>query len=105
MNDGATAEVIESQPIANAKAPRSLTKTASTQAGTESRGPSRRNGVRTRTRSDSRLRMTAAIPAASEKRAYSNPSSKEAPVNRNEATGGAAELRPSTAPWPLQATA
>src|SRR2546430_6267212 len=84
MNDGATAEVIESQPIANAKAPRSLTRYARRQAGTERRGPSRRNGVRTRTRSDTRPRMTAAIPAASEKRANNNPSSKEALVNRNE---------------------
>src|SRR5436309_15473424 len=99
MNDGATAEVIESQPIANAKAPRSLTKYASRQAGTERRGPSRRNRLRTRTRSDTRPRMTAAIPAASEKRANNNPSSKEAPVNRNEPRGVAAEMRPSTPPW------
>src|SRR5438876_10138021 len=105
MNDGATAEVIESQPIANAKAPRSLTKYASRQAGTERRGPSRRNGVRTRTRSDTRPRMTAAIPAASEKRANNNPSSKDALVNRNEPRGVAAEMRPSTPHWPVNASA
>src|SRR5947207_9929961 len=105
MNDGATAEVIESQPIANAKAPRCLTKYASRQAGTERRGPSRGNGVRTRTRSDTRPRMTAAIPAASEKRANNNPSSKEALVNRNEPRGVAAEMRPSTPPWPVNASA
>src|SRR5436309_15256987 len=100
MNDGATAEVIESQPIANAKAPRSLTRYASRQAGTERRGPSRTNGVRTRTRSDTRPRMTAAIPAASEKRANNNPRSKEALEHRDEQRGEAAEMRPSTPPWP-----
>src|SRR5436189_6217465 len=96
MKAGADADVSDSQPIANAKATRSLTKYASRQAGTERRGPSRRNGVRTRTRSDTRPRMTAAIPAASEKRANNNPSSKEALVNRNEPRGVAAEMRPST---------
>src|SRR5438552_18975814 len=105
MNDGATAEVIESQPIAKAKAPRSLTKYARRQAGTERRGPSRRNGVRTRTRSDTRPRMIAAIPAARENSANNNPSSKEALVNRNEPRGVAAEIRPSTPPWPENASA
>src|SRR2546422_10460743 len=105
MNDGATAEVIESQPIANAKAPRSLTRYARRQAGTERRGGGGRKGGRSRTRSDTRPRMTAAIPAASEKRANNNPSSKEALVNRNEPRGVAAEMRPSTPPWPENASA
>src|SRR6267378_6864927 len=98
MKDGATAEVIESQPIAKAKTPRSRIQYTSKQAGTERSGPSRRNGVRTRTRSDTRPRTTAAIPAAREKRANNNPSSKEALVNRNEPSGVAAEMRPSTPP-------
>src|SRR5438132_13898135 len=105
MNDGATAEVIESKPIARAKAHGSHHNDARRQAGTERRGPSRRNGVRTRTRSDTRPRMTAAIPAAREKRANNNPSSKEALVNRNEPRGVAAEMRPSTPPWPENASA
>src|SRR5947208_17148170 len=99
MNDGATAEVIESQPIANAKAPRSLTKYARRQAGTERRGPRRRNGVRTRTRSDTRPRMTAAIAAARQERANNNPSSKESRVDSNEPRGVAAEARPATPHW------
>src|SRR5712691_5416382 len=98
MNEGATAEVIDSQPIANAKAPRSRTRYARRQAGTERIGPSNRNGVRTRTRSDTRPRTTAAIPAAREKRANNNPSSKEALVKRKEPSGVAAEIRPSTPP-------
>src|SRR2546430_5663428 len=105
MNDGATAEVIESQPIANAKAPRSLTKYARRQAGTDRLGPSRRNGERTRTRSHTRPRMTAAIPAAIEKRANNNPSPKQALVNRNDPTVVAAEISPSTPPRAVNANA
>src|SRR5207302_1990761 len=68
-------------------------------------GPPRSTRVRTRTRSDTHAGMTAAIPAAREKRANNNPSSKEAHVNRNEPRGVAAEMRPSTPPWPENASA
>src|SRR5439155_22894401 len=104
MNDGATAEVIESQPIANAKAPRSLTKYTRRQAGTERSGPSRRNGVRTRTRPDLQPRPTVAIPAAREKRAKSNPRAKVAREQRKAARCVAAAVRPSTPPWPENAS-
>src|SRR5438309_10828344 len=72
MKEGATAEVIENHPMAKANVARSLTKYARRQAGTDRSGPSRRNGVRTRTRSDIQPRTTVAIPAAREKREKSN---------------------------------
>src|SRR6267143_6019681 len=103
MNEGAIAEVIENHPIANANVPRSRTRKAKRQAGTERTGQRRRNGVRARTRSETRTRMIAAMPAAREKRAKSKPSSRDALVKRNEPRGVAAETRPSTPPWPANA--
>src|SRR5213594_218042 len=100
MNDGATTEVIESQPMANANDPRSREANAIRQAGTESAGPNRRNGLRTFTRSDTRPSNTAAMPAASEKRAKRRPKANESVVRRNEPRGVATESSPSTPPWP-----
>src|SRR5207249_11615869 len=100
MKEGATAEVIENHPMAKANVARSLTKYTRRQAGTESSGPRRRNGVRTRTRSDVQPRTTVAIPAAREKRAKSNPGAREALGKRNAARGGAAEGGPARPAWP-----
>src|SRR5207244_4389103 len=99
MKEGATAEVIENHPMAKANVARSLTKYTRRQAGTDRSGPSRRNGVRTRTRSDIQPRTTVAIPAAREKRAKSNPRAREALVKRKAPRGVAADVRPSTPPW------
>src|SRR2546427_10292948 len=103
MKDGATTEVIESHPIANAKVPRSRATSARRQAGTERTGPKRRKGLRTFTRSDTRPRTTAAIPAAREKSAKRRPSANESFVRRNEPSGGATESNPSTPPCPAKA--
>src|SRR2546430_11311698 len=105
MKEGATAEVIENHPMAKANVARSLTKYARRQAGTDRSGPSRRNGVRTRTRSDIQPRTTVAIPAAREKRAKSKPRAREALVKRKAPRGVAADVRPSTPPWPENARA
>src|SRR2546430_2282628 len=59
MNDGATTEVIESQPMAKAKDPRSRDANARRHAGTERAGPRRRKGLRAFTRSDTRPRTGA----------------------------------------------
>src|SRR5256886_12304689 len=56
MNEGATAEVIESHPTANAKARRSRTANARMQAGTERIGPNSRKGAPGRNRSQARPR-------------------------------------------------
>src|SRR2546428_12426 len=63
MNDGATTEVIESQPIANANDSRFREKNASRQAGIDRAGPRSRNGLRTFTRSETRPSTTAATTA------------------------------------------
>src|SRR3972149_3035023 len=98
MKVGATADVIESQPIARANVERSRIEKASRQAGTERIGPMRRKGVRERTRSETRPRTTAAMPAAREKSAKRNPSATELVVKANEPRGVAAERRPATPP-------
>src|SRR5256886_10777773 len=103
MNEGATAEVIESHPTANAKARRSRTANARMQAGTERIGPNSRKGARVRTRSEARPRRSAATPAAREKRANRSPSASEFVVKRNEPRGVAADNRPSTPPCPENA--
>src|SRR5256712_12921338 len=105
MNDGATTEVIESQPIAKAKDPRSREVNARRHAGRERAGPRRRKGLRTFTRSDTRPSTTAAMPAASEKSANRSPRANESLVRRNEPSGVATESSPSTPPWPAKATA
>src|SRR2546428_13586570 len=95
MKDGATTEVIESHPIANAKVPRSRATSARRQAGTERTGPRRRKGLRTFTRSDTRPRTTAAIPAAREKSADGGPSGNGALGGRNEPNGAAERENPA----------
>src|SRR5438046_10138583 len=105
MKEGATAEFTEQHPTGKANVARSLTKYTSRQAGTDRSGPSRRNGVRTRTRLDVQPRTTVAIPAAREKRAKSNPRAREALVKRKAPRGVAADVRPSTTPWPENARA
>src|SRR6058998_1922965 len=87
MKEGATAEVIENHQMAKANVARSLTKYTRRQAGTDRSGPSRRNGVRTRTRSDTQ------------------PRTREALVKRKAPRGVAADVRPSTPPWPENARA
>src|SRR2546425_10528215 len=105
MNDGATTEVIESQPIANANDSRFREKNASRQAGIDRAGPRSRNGLRTFTRSDTRPSTTAAMPAASENRANRRPKANESLVRRNEPSGVATESNPSTPPCPANARA
>src|SRR2546428_1482415 len=105
MNEGATTEVIESQPIAKAKDPRSRDANARRHAGTERAGPRRMNGLRTFTRSDTRPSTTAAMPAASEKSANRRPRANESRVRRNEPRGVATESNPSTPPCPANARA
>src|SRR2546428_11739620 len=98
MNDGATTEVIEGQPIANANDSRFREKSASRQAGIDRAGPRSRNGVRTFTRSDTRPSTTAAMPAASENRANRRLKANESLVRRHEPSGIATESNPSTPP-------
>src|SRR5438128_382908 len=105
MNDGATTEVIESQPIANANDSRFREKNASRQAGIDRAGPRSRNGLRTFTRSETRPSTTAAMPAASENRANRRPKANESLVRRNEPSGVATESNPSTPPCPANARA
>src|SRR3989442_4712681 len=102
MNEGATAEVIESHPTANAKARRSRTANARMQAGTERIGPNSRKGARGRTRSEARPRRSAATPAAREKRADRSPSASEFVVKRDGPRGVAAGHKPSTPPRPVK---
>src|SRR5256884_6504539 len=105
MNDGATTEVIESQPMAKAKDPRSRDANARRHAGTERAGPRRRKELRAFTRSDTRPSTTAAMPAASEKSANRSPKANESLVRRNEPSGVATESNPSTPPCPANARA
>src|SRR2546425_750341 len=105
MNDGATTEVIESQPIANANDSRFREKNASRQAGIDRAGPRSRNGLRTFTRSHTQTRATGAMPAASENRANRRPKANESLVRRNEPSGVATESNPSTPPCPANARA
>src|SRR5207247_8669171 len=105
MNDGATTEVIESQPMAKAKDPRSRGANGRRHAGTERAGPRRRKGLRAFTRSDTRPSTTAAMPAASEKSANRSPRANESRVRRNEPSGVATESNPSTPPRPAHASA
>src|SRR5213594_3145973 len=105
MNEGATTEVIESQPIAKAKDPRSRDANARRHSGTERAGPRRMNGLRTFTRSDTRPSTTAAMPAASEKSANRRPRANESLVRRNDPRGVATESNPSTPPCPANARA
>src|SRR3989304_1149066 len=103
MKEGAIAEVIESQPIATAKPLRARAVEARRHARTDRIGPRRRNGLLRLVRSEMRPRMTAATPAASEKRKNRRPSSNEFVVKRNEPSGVATDKRPSTPPWPAKA--
>src|SRR3989442_9605683 len=105
MNDGATTEVIESQPMAKANDPRSRDVNARRHAGTERAGPRTRNGLRGFNRSDNWPSTTAAMPAASEKSANRRPSANESRVRRNEPSGVATESNPSTPPCPANARA
>src|SRR2546422_5450670 len=105
MNDGATTDVIESQPMAKAKDPRSRDANARRHAGTERAGPRRRKGLRAFTRSDTRPSTTAAMPAASEKSENRSPRANESRVRRNEPSGVATESNPSTPPCPANARA
>src|SRR2546426_11635908 len=105
MKDGATTEVIESQPIAKAKDRRSRDAKARRHAGTERVGPRRKNGLRTFTRSDTRPSTTAEMPAASEKSANRRPRANESLVRRNDPNGVATESNPSTPPCPANARA
>src|SRR3989442_14669465 len=99
MNEGATTEVIESHPTANANVPRSSDvsdRDARMHAGRESAGPRRRKGLRTLTRSETQPSTTAAMPAARENNANKRPKTNESLASRNEPSGVLTESNPST---------
>src|SRR3989475_12704620 len=103
MNEGATAEVIESHPTANAKARRSRTANARMQAGTERIGANSRKGARVRTRSEARPRRGAATPAAREKRANRSPRAGGIAVKRERPGRQAAGQQTAAPPRPGKA--